>query len=582
MLPSPISVSPAQAGRRFKERLVVVWQYVRQWPLRTALIAAIHTLAIFYVLASVEYGPFATTLALLTWGLLNFLFLALFKRPGISAVLSLLLVTTLIVLSQFKFGITQLTLTFLDFLIIDRDTISFLHSIFPQLRTWLLIAAAVALPILWLIWRADPFRLRRRSALACAGVCLAGIVGLSAANPEKPWEPFQGVNHISNLARSGVVSVSHLTATGWIEADSKSLVSSAQASPMTTCEPGVKRPNIVMVLDESSFDVSAAPGVKVPAGYHDYFKSADGQQRALITESSGGPTWYTEFNIFTGLSARSFGALKFYVTRIAAGKISRGLPQALQRCGYKTFSLYPTYGNFLSARSFQEGAGIDGFIDMAAMGVSEDMQPDRFYFDQARDLIARESKTDQPVFVLVYLTANHFPWTTTYRDDLTPAGWQAPGNTAEVDEYIRRQAMTAADYKAFVAQLQKDHPTEPFLLVRFGDHQPAIAQKLLEPELPQPKRADRIMTHDVRYYTTYYAIDALNYRPELASALPVLDAAYLPLMVQEAARVPLDPSFVEQKKIMLRCKGVFYGCKGGDEASRFNRWLIDAGLIKDL
>ncbi|MGM4906961.1 sulfatase-like hydrolase/transferase [Tardiphaga sp. 866_E4_N2_1] len=581
MLPSPISVSPAQAGRRFKERLAASWQNARHRPLRTALIAAIHTLAI-YVLASVEYGPFANTLALFTWALLNFLFLALFKRPGVSAVLSLLLVTALIVLSQFKFGITQLTLTFLDFLIIDRDTISFLHSIFPQLRTHLLIAAAVALPILWLIWRADPFRLRRRSALACAGVCLAVIVGLSAANPEKPWEPFQGVNHISNLARSGVVSVSHLTATGWIEADSKSLVSSALASPMTTCEPGVKRPNIVMVLDESSFDISAAPGIKVPAGYHDNFKSSDGQQRALITESSGGPTWYTEFNIFTGLSARSFGALKFYVTRIAAGKISRGLPQALQRCGYKTFSLYPTYGNFLSARSFQEGAGIDRFIDMAAMGVSEDMQPDRFYFDQARDLIARESKTDQPVFVLVYLTANHFPWTTTYRDDLTPAGWQAPGNTAEVDEYIRRQAMTAADYKAFVAQLQKDHPVEPFLLVRFGDHQPAIAQKLLEPELPQPKRADRIMTHDLRYYTTYYAIDALNYRPELSSALPVLDAAYLPLMMQEAARVPLDPSFVEQKKIMLRCRGVFYGCKGGDEASRFNRWLIDAGLIKDL
>ena len=90
------------------------------------------------------------------------------------------------------------------------------------------------------------------------------------------------------------------------------------------------------------------------------------------------------------------------------------------------------------------------------------------------------------------------------------------------------------------------------------------------------------MTHDIRYYTTYYAIDALNYRPELSSALPTLDAAYLPLMVQEAARVPLDPSFVEQKKIMLRCKGVFYGCKDGDEASRFNRWLIDAGLIKDL
>jgi hypothetical protein len=581
MLPSPIANLPSRAGPRIKAGAAGCWRMIRQAPLRTAMIAAVHGLAV-YVLAAVEYGPFAITLALLAWAFLNFLCLALFKRPGIGAIMALLLIAALIVLSQFKYGITQLTLTFLDFLIIDRDTIAFMQSIFPQLWNGLLIAAIVALPILWVIWRADPYSLRRRTAFGCAGVCLLGIVGMSAANPEKPWEPFQGVNHISNLARSGVVAVSHLTATGWIEADAKSLVGSAQAAPMTACKPGVKRPNIVMVLDESSFDISAAPGIKVPAGYRDFFASSDGQHRQLITESSGGPTWYTEFNIFTGLSARSFGAMKFYVTRIAAGKISRGLPQSLQRCGYRTFSLYPTHGNFLSARSFQEGAGIDGFIDMAAMGVTEDMQPDRFYFDQAKDLIARESKPDQPIFVLVYLTANHFPWTNIYRDDLTPAGWQAPGNTPDVDEYIRRQAMTAADYKAFVAQLAKDHPDEPFLLVRFGDHQPAIAQKLLEPDIKQAKRADRIMTHDPRYYTTYYAVDALNYRPELSSALSVLDAAYLPLMIQDAARVPLDPSFVEQKKIMQRCKGVFYGCKGGDEASRFNRILIDAGMIRNL
>jgi hypothetical protein len=550
------------------------------WRLRVALLVALHALAI-HVLVSVEYGPFAISVALLTWALLNCLFIAVLRRPGVCAVLALLLVTVLIVLSQFKYGITQLTLTFLDFLIIDRDTVSFLHSIFPQLRTWLLAAAAVALPVLWLVWCADPFRVRRATAAGWAGACMLGIIGLSVAQPEKPWEPFQGVNHISNLARSGVVSVSHLTATGWIEADSKSLVSSAQAAPMTECDPDVRRPNIVMVLDESSFDISAAPGIKVPDDYRRFFASADGQRRSFVTESSGGPTWYTEFNILTGLSARSFGALKFYVTRIAAGKISRGLPHALQRCGYRTFSLYPTHGNFLSARSFQQSAGIGGFIDMAAMGVTEDMQPDAFYFDQAAQVIAREAKPDQPIFVLVYLTANHFPWTSAYRPELTPA-WQAPGNAPEVDEYIRRQTMTASDYAAFVARLGRDHPREPFLLVRFGDHQPAISQKLLEPGLPQARLADRIMTHDPRYYTTYYAIDALNYRPEMSSALETLDAAYLPLVVQEAARVPLDASFAEQKKIMLRCKGVFYACKGGAEASRFNRLLLDAGIIKDL
>src|SRR5439155_1021117 len=91
------------------------------------------------------------------------------------------------------------------------------------------------------------------------------------------------------------------------------------------------------------------------------------RRRTMVAEATGGPTWYTEFNVVTGLSARSFGDLKFYVTRIAAGRVTRGLPGALQRCGYKTVSLYPTYGDFLSARTFQKAAGVEQFIDMADM-----------------------------------------------------------------------------------------------------------------------------------------------------------------------------------------------------------------------
>lgn len=576
-----IATASVPSGGRLRVLLRRLGDHGWLWRLRMSLIAAMH-LAAVYVLASVEYGPFANTVALLTWALLNFLWLIALRRPGIAAALSLTLVAILIVLSQFKYGITQLTLTFLDFLIIDRDTFSFLHSIFPQLKTQLIVLAAVGVPVMWLIWRADPFRVRRAVSAVGAAVCVALIAGLSVVYPEQPWEPFQGVNHISNLARSGVVSVSHLTSTGWIEADPPKLIGSAQATALAECEPRAKRPNIIMVLDESSFDISAAPGIKVPENYRDFFRSGDGRQRSFVAESAGGPTWYTEFNVLTGLSARSFGKLKFYVTRIAAGKISRGLPQALERCGYRTFSLYPTYGNFLSARSFQTSAGIGNFIDMADMGVSEDMQPDRFYFDQALQLIAREKKAEQPMFVFVYLTANHFPWTTSYRSDLTPAGWSAPGNTPEVDEYIRRQAMTAADYASFVERLKADHPDEPFLLVRFGDHQPAISQKLLEPNLPQQQLADRIMTHDSRYYKTYYAIEGLNYKPNMSSALETLDAAYLPLAIQDAAGVALDPTFVEQKKIMLRCKGSFYACKDGAEARRFNRLLIDAGFVKNL
>jgi hypothetical protein len=337
-----------------------------------------------------------------------------------------------------------------------------------------------------------------------------------------------------------------------------------------------------MMLDESSFDVTTAPGIKVPAGYADYFKSADGKQRTFVAEATGGPTWYTEYNVITGLSARSFGDLKFYVTRIAAGRVTRGLPGALQRCGYKTVSLYPTYGGFLSARTFQKALGVEEFIDMADMGVDEDMQPDSFYFDQALKVFSKARPSNAPVFMFLYLTANHFPWTDIYKPELTP-DWTPPGNTAETDEYIRRQTVTARDYGEFVANLKRDFPDESFLIVRFGDHQPAISQKLIEPGIDRAHLAKRLMAQDRRYFATYYAIDTVNYSSvDFSSALEKLDAAYLPIVIQEAAGVPLDPSFAEQKSIMLRCKGVFYTCNKGAEARRFNRMLIDAGLIRGL
>ena len=221
------------------------------------MVAALH-LAALAVLLSWEYGPFAITLSVLAWVFVNCLFLLVLPRPGVSAALALALVVLLIVMSRFKFDILQLSLTFLDFLIIDRDTFSFLLSVFPRLRTQLIVAAVLAVPVLWLIWRADPFRVGRRLSLAMLAATTLLMSVMSVAAPEQPWEPFQGVNHISNLARSGVVAVSRLTSTGWIEADpaASGLTPRAHAAgrpalpPGEDCDTTVKRPHIIMLLDE--------------------------------------------------------------------------------------------------------------------------------------------------------------------------------------------------------------------------------------------------------------------------------------------------------------------------------------------
>jgi hypothetical protein len=541
-------------------------------------IAALY-LAILACMYLTEVDLFGQALFLLTFGLINCAWLGLLRRPAMAAALSLIPIVLIIILSKFKFEMLWMTISFVDVMVVDADTVSFLLAIYPQLRTALIVACVVGLPFLVLLWRHDPFRVSRRPVALGGTACLAGVIVLSNAVQEQPWEPFQGVNHVSNFTRSGVVAITELMSSNWLEAATEAperLPVAAEGS----CTPAGRPPHIILVLDEASFDITAAPGIMVPPGYARHFLSFDGEARKLLVEGAGGPTWYTEYNVLTGLSARSYGRLKFFLTRIAADRVKRGLPQSLRRCGYKTFTLYPARGAFLSARRFQATTGIERFIDFTEMRAG-DVEPDHFYYNRALELIERE-RGQAPLFVFVYTTANHFPWDNTFRPDLTP-DWRPIGNDPEVDEYIRRQSMSARDFSEFAARLKQRFPGEPFLIVRFGDHQPTLAARILNPSLSDAMVARRIQTFDPQYFTTYYAIDVVNFRPaKLGSALQTLDAPHLPLVVLEAAGLPLDASFAAQKRILQRCQGLFYGCRHGAEARIFNRMLIDAGLISGL
>ncbi|MET0868799.1 MAG: sulfatase-like hydrolase/transferase [Pseudorhodoplanes sp.] len=542
-----------------------------------ALTAAIHLFALVRLFQT-EVGPFGQSVYLLVWISLNCLWLLILRRPAISAALSLAMVELLIAVSLFKFKITWMTVTFLDVLVIDPDSVSFLISVMPGLRGVIALSALAGVVLLVVLWLFDCVRVRRSVAAMVGAVSLGAAAILSNFVPELPHEPFQGVNHVSGFARSMVVSLTELTHGGFLDID-RAVAAKLKPLPADDdCAPATRRPHIIMVLDESSYDIRSAPGVRVPEDYGRHFESFDGKTRRLTTEGAGGPTWYTEYNVLTGLSALSYGRMSFHVTRLAAGRVERGLPQALRRCGYKTFTLYPAYGSFLSARRFQKTAGIDRMLDAKEMGAG-DVEPDAFYFEKAKALIGRERGND-PLFLFVYTVANHFPWDNSFRPDLTP-DWTKLNASAETDEYVRRQTMSARDYETFVANLKKAYPDDAFLIVRFGDHPPAIGARLVEPGLSDTKIAERVMSHDPRYYTTYYSIDTINFKPiDLSSAQDQLDAAYLPIVIQEAAGLPLDSTFIEQKAILQRCNGEFYRCRDGAEARRFNRLLVEAGLIK--
>src|SRR5690242_6098693 len=106
----------------------------------TAVLVGLHVAA-FLILCLSEREPIHVALFLLAWGWFNFSWLVVFRRPGVSAALSLLLVCAVIVLSWFKMSVTWATLSFFDFVIVDPDTFRFLTETFPQLRLELPLAA---------------------------------------------------------------------------------------------------------------------------------------------------------------------------------------------------------------------------------------------------------------------------------------------------------------------------------------------------------------------------------------------------------------------------------------------------------
>jgi hypothetical protein len=549
----------------------------KMWGRRIAGLASVLLLhmSALILLVTTERSAVGSLVFLLAWVFLNCLFLVFARRPIVAALISLEILLTLTLLSRFKFDKLWMTVDFVDVMIVDRDTTAFLLALFPPLRWWVAGATAATIVAIAVAWRFDRYRVRLRVSLAGLAASAAALIAVSLLWPTGLNEDFEDRNYVSKFARTGVEAIHELMTRGYLDVVEGPAEQPAVAD--TACIPTRKLPHIILLHDESSFDLAAVSEVTVPAGYRRHFESFDGKPRRLFVEGVGGPSWFTEFNVLTGLSVRSFGRFATSVTRIAAGHVYRGLPRTLARCGYQTFSLYPFYGSFIGSRAFQTTAGIAHYMDMRDLGTT-DFEADSFYYDRAIDLIGRE-RNRGPLFVYVYTVANHFPWDKQLRPESTP-DWHDLGNASDVEEYIRRQTMSAHDYRQLLERLARKFPTDTFLIVRYGDHQPQFAPRLLGPSPDATDLGKRVEQTDVHHRKTYYAIDAVNFTPaDMTSALDGLDAPFLPLVTLQAAGVPLDASFSAQSAILQRCGGRFYSCRQGEEARRFNRLLSDSRLI---
>src|SRR5262245_50119763 len=83
-----------------------------------------------------------------------------------------------------------------------RRTFLFFIKVNPALVGKLALAVALATPVVILLWRAEPFRVRRVTALLGVLLCLAALAGLSLAVPTDREDEFYPHQYVSKFARS--------------------------------------------------------------------------------------------------------------------------------------------------------------------------------------------------------------------------------------------------------------------------------------------------------------------------------------------------------------------------------------------
>jgi phosphoglycerol transferase MdoB-like AlkP superfamily enzyme len=509
--------------------------------------------------------------------------LVLSLRPAFSACAAITVVIGLINLSKIKFKYLRMHLHAYDFIYYMRNSaaISFLLKHYRSLVTlflWPVILSGASLAVIWIV---EPEAVARSHAAIIFPIALI-VLAIARHNiaPRRFMGHYLNSSMLTNFLETIFESIGAIRAGGVMAVET--LVDDVPALPRSVgLEAPRHRPNIILILNESTFPPSLYPSIDYDPTLADFFRSIDGSMRRLRVETFGGGSWITEFSLLTGIPASSYGLFKPHVFHWAKDKIEHSLARCLKQYSYRTAAIYPLGKEFLNTGDFYLSIGFDEFIDQTMLSASRGRKPDVFYLNHTLDWLTRHfARCDEPAFVFTLTMANHYPHNGRFSEESGTFVHIAAEDNLEIKEYLRRLQLSAREYADFRMQLRNRFPDREFLIVHFGDHQPPLTSKEFGNQ-DWMENISWLPSNDVAYHT-YFTIDGDNFKPRIDDDLPdAVEIAYLGTVILMAAGLPLDPVHSLRRELMLRHSGrLFFADDEGRIAAQLNRRLIDAGLIK--
>ncbi|MEP6897735.1 MAG: LTA synthase family protein [Rhodanobacter sp.] len=487
-------------------------------------------------------------------------------------------------ISVMKFRYLESPLMPADFIYFARASLVETLQHYPHLRGLAVIVCILVPLLLWILWHCDSSlfaRMRTDSGilLRLAGVvlgmaafwfCLMPAGPFAAVYKKGLWNQLSDTAHLTNFfstIHNSEVQMPVMSSDLDGERNWASTSSSAIASSNV-------HPDIIQVLEESTFDPSNFTGCNV-AQCRVRMMQPDAYTRAhgpLRTHTFGGGTWAAEFTVMTGMPQDIFGSAGMYAPFVLAPRVQDSLPRLLQRLGYQTIAVYPVGGGFLNARNAYRSYGFDKFYDIKDLGLVMWHTSDAQIFAAAKRVYDREKKPGQPVFMMVLTMEQHGPHDSKSLDSLP-----APFNQKLLPDLPADQQLNLTTYLARLqdsdqgmTQLENDflHREQPTVLVHFGDHQPSFGN--LISRMPRTLPAELLPFKD---NLTYFMLKNNFAGPALPS-YPMLDIAYLPSMVLQAAGLPEDPYFSALTAMETRCQGRYSDCQNKPLLLSYYAWIF--------
>jgi phosphoglycerol transferase MdoB-like AlkP superfamily enzyme len=476
-----------------------------------------------------------------------------------------------------------------DFVYFARDSLLETLKQYPHMLGLLIGVCIVAPLLLWFIWHFDVRFLamlqsrRLRVGLRLVGGAACALAMWWCMQPNGPfstvyntglWNTFSNNAHLTNFFVAlrdmqpalPAMSSDATAAKNWATTAER-ISEGANASS--------QHPDIIQVLEESTFDPSNFAGCTIPQCrpkmlQPDQYTRAHGYLR---THTFGGGTWVSEFSVLSGMPQDIFGAAGMYAPFVLAPRLTDSLPLLLKRLGYQTIAVYPVDGGFLNARNAYRAYGFDKFYDAHDLGLRAWHTSDAQMFAAAKKVYDENRKSGQPIFIMILTLEQHGPHDTKPLKDL-PAPFNRgmlPGLSSAQELNLSAYLSRLQDSDKGMALLERDfqHRPQPTVIMHFGEHQPSFSgvirgmARTLPPSLGPYKNN-----------LTYFMLKS-NFAGPALPTYPLLDIAYLPNMVRRAAGLPGDSYFSALNSLEIRCRGLYGDCPDKPLLESYYSWIFN-------